>query len=325
MRSILSQSYPNLELIVVDDSSTDRTPEVAARAASGDPRVRVVRAPRPPEGWVGKSWACWIGYSESRGDLLLFVDADSNLAPWAVAGVVEEVVSGGFDVVTAVPTFVCRTLACGAVEVALASTIRVFSPHWRVSDLRGNPWVFGGFFAVRRAAYEAVGGHEAVRWSTVEDRDLARLLKDRGYSIEMVRSEGAVRFCWAEGLKEALEAVARISSRDAPRERWMALLACSFVGVMWVLPPVLLFASLFGPTYSLASSIVALVLEAGHASLTLLSGEVDANPLSIPLSPAGGLIVAWGIWRAHLFRVRKRPVTWKGRCVLPPPEHPQSD
>ena len=75
--SILSATYPNLELIVVDDNSTDGTGEIAGAAAQGDPRVRVITCPPLPEGWFGKQWACATGAKAARGSVLQFTDADT--------------------------------------------------------------------------------------------------------------------------------------------------------------------------------------------------------------------------------------------------------
>src|SRR5579862_2848119 len=78
LRSLLGQTYSNLEIFAVDDSSTDSTPQILAKFANEDSRIHAVSAGKKPEGWVGKTWPCWRGFEESSGEILLFVDADST-------------------------------------------------------------------------------------------------------------------------------------------------------------------------------------------------------------------------------------------------------
>ena len=85
VRSVLATSYRPMELLVVDDRSTDDTAAIVERLAAGDPRVRLVRGEPLPEGWYGKPWACLQGYREAKGSLLLFTDADTTHAPALLA------------------------------------------------------------------------------------------------------------------------------------------------------------------------------------------------------------------------------------------------
>ena len=81
LSSLLAQTYPNLEIIAVDDSSTDSTLSLISKLSSKDDRLRSISAGKKPEGWVGKTWPCWRGFEESKGDILVFVDADSTYRP----------------------------------------------------------------------------------------------------------------------------------------------------------------------------------------------------------------------------------------------------
>src|SRR6185503_16385453 len=89
LRSILKTEYKNVEILVIDDRSTDDTAKIAERVAATDPRMRVIHGAELPKGWYGKPWACWQGFQQAQDTVLLFTDADTvhgpRLLPRAVA------------------------------------------------------------------------------------------------------------------------------------------------------------------------------------------------------------------------------------------------
>jgi chlorobactene glucosyltransferase len=103
VRALLAQDYPALEILVWDDGSTDATGAIVAGLAAGDRRLRLLTGPPPPPGWFGKHHACWQAAGRATGDWLLFVDADTRLAPAAVSRLVAAGGATGADLVTALP------------------------------------------------------------------------------------------------------------------------------------------------------------------------------------------------------------------------------
>src|SRR5438552_1363880 len=103
LRSIAGQTHRNLEFVVVDDRSTDRTAEMAASVVEGDGRGRMVHGEELPEGWVGKNWACYQGFRMSSGDWLIFVDSDSTMARDAVERSLSNAKRTGRDVPSVFP------------------------------------------------------------------------------------------------------------------------------------------------------------------------------------------------------------------------------
>ncbi len=175
--SILATNYPNLELIVVDDSSTDGTREVAERAIAGDKRAHVITNSPLPAGWFGKQWACNSGAKVARGEILQFTDADTEHAPDLVARSVNAMKTsnadlfsiaghqelGGFwEKVLQPQMFTVLSMRYGGTESITQSN--------RVS----NKIAAGQCIFVKRSSYDAIGGHGAVRSSVAEDLLLAQ-------------------------------------------------------------------------------------------------------------------------------------------------------
>jgi chlorobactene glucosyltransferase len=192
VRSLLATQYSAFEVIVVDDHSTDATAEMALAVAPSDSRLTVLANPDLPNGWFGKQWACTNGAAVARGTLLLFTDADTEHAPDLLPRAVNALLQSKADLLSVagrqeMRSFWERVLQPQVFWMLLArygGTDSV-SRAQRPEDVIAN----GQFMLLRRDAYEAVGGHEAVRDKVAEDLALAQLLHSRDYAVHLVRGD----------------------------------------------------------------------------------------------------------------------------------------
>jgi len=184
VRSILSQDYPNFELVVVDDRSTDGTGEILDRMAREDARVRAVHLTHTalPPGWGGKSYALHGGLPHADGKWLLFVDADVELQPDVLSGALAIATARQFDLLSLLPRFVGDTFWEQLLQpLAGAATSAMFLIALTNTNASSVAFANGQFLLVRKDVYDAIGGHEAIRGTLSEDVALARKLKSAGY------------------------------------------------------------------------------------------------------------------------------------------------
>jgi glycosyltransferase involved in cell wall biosynthesis len=187
IRSVLAQSYQPLEVIVIDDRSQDDTADIVRRIAAHDPRVRLLSTSGLPAGWTGKTNALATGAREARGTWLLFIDSDTRHDPSNLTILMEYARREQSDLVSILPRMrhgsfwerVCQPLA--------GMIVMLNFPVGRINDDAEIDTAFanGQYILMRRAAYEAVGGHAAVRDKFVEDIQLARVTKAHHYRIRL--------------------------------------------------------------------------------------------------------------------------------------------
>lgn len=189
VRSVLATRYPNVEVIVVDDHSTDGTGELARAVAAGDARLRVLEAPPLEPGWFGKQWACAAGAHVARGTLLLFTDADTRHAPDLLPRAVNALRERSADLLTVagrqeMHSFwerVIQPQMFGLLSLRYGGTEHVNNSR-RPSNVIAN----GQFILVRRDAYDAMHGHALVRDRVAEDLALAQEWVRAGHRIALV-------------------------------------------------------------------------------------------------------------------------------------------
>ena len=322
--SILSTTYPNLELIVVDDGSTDGTAEIARETAAGDLRVRVVTCAPLPEGWFGKQWACATGAKVARGSVLQFTDADTvhaaDLVPrsikamrarraqlLSVAG--RQQLGGFWERVIQPQVFTILGMRYGGTESVTQAT--------SVSNKIAN----GQCIFVTHDSYNAIGGHAGVRSSAAEDLMLAqrffaarkRVVLVLGVNQLSTRMYGSLREI-VGGWRKNVFAAGLDTVPFGRIGRTMFPLFLLMPPLMELLPPLALVLAAFG----VAASSTLLLWAAISCAATLIwwivvyvtTGE---NPLYALAYPLGALMLLYIFVTAV---IRGRRVTWKGRTYI---------
>jgi len=318
VRSILASDYPRLELVVVDDHSTDGTGALARAAAGDDPRVRVVVPPLLPAGWMGKQWACASGAAESRGTLLCFADADTahaaDLLPRAVAAlrsrraallsVIGRQELGSFW------ERVTQPLVLAVLAGRYGGTERVARSR-RVADKIAN----GQCLLVTREAYDAAGGHAAVRDRVSEDLVLAQRVFAKGFEVALVLGVEQLSTRMYRSLPELvggwtknMYAGGREGMRPGSIGRALFPLLLLFPPVSLLLPPLLVLVAALGAITPVPWAPLALVATLFFAALAYR--RCGVSPLYALAYPAGAGVLLAIVLRAI---ARGRRVRWKGR------------
>ncbi len=188
--SLVGLEYPNKEIIVVDGGSTDGTRELVQKFAH---QMTLVDEEPLPVGWVGKNWACHLGYKKSRGELLLFTDGDSVHATDSLARSVNYLEAENADLVTLAPGTILRSFWERLLQPPIFLLIMILVGGKLVNDdHRQNAIGNGQYMLFRRESYDKIGGHYAVRDKIIEDYSLGRLLKKAGMRLRFVTASDAL-------------------------------------------------------------------------------------------------------------------------------------
>lgn len=324
VRSITAQDYPVFDIVVVDDRSDDGTGALARALSPGQATsLRVLDGEDLPAGWLGKPWACWQGALSATGELLLFTDADTTHGPELLARAVAAMEEDDVELLTVTGRQLMVTFWERLVQpqVFFAMLVRYYDldgmlrrGRWRSAIANGQYLLF------RRDAYEALGGHEAVKGEVAEDLALAQRVVRTGRRLSMRRGERSL----ATRMYRSLGELVRGWSKNVlvgglqtmpPRVRPLVPPAAALTGaVAWIVPPLSLVACAVGLVaspivlaWSATTVAVSLVL---WVLITARMGAPGVYGLIYPVGAAVGLYIFMRAW------VRGGRVEWKGRTYM---------
>ena len=305
VRSLLAQTWESMELIVVNDRSTDSTGRILA--AIDDSRLRVINGEEPPPGWLGKPHALHQGALQARGEILLFVDADIQYEPDAVAAAVDHLRRSKARMITLLPHLEMHGFWENVAMPQLTLTAFTFLPTW-LSNLTTYPRLgIGGGTGnlVWRDSYERAGGHAALKDAVIDDVGLARLLRRSGLRTEVVRSSTQVSVRMYHGLREIVDGFTKNTFAVFGRN-YLVASVLTILGLMVNVWPYI--AALTGDVIAIATvGVITLTRLILFAALRYsLLAALFAHPLCM-------LVWTWIIVRSMwITGVRKR-LMWRGR------------
>jgi chlorobactene glucosyltransferase len=194
VKTWLAQTYPDYEVLLLDDGSTDGTAARAIEAANGDQRFAVIQGQPLPKGWVGKNWACDQLSRAASGEILVFTDADVRWSPQALASLVGEMHRTRADLLSAWPTQLTSSWAERLVVPMLGFSVLSYLPVLAVHYVKWPIFraAIGQCLAFQRDAYIKIGGHSGVYNELVEDMTLARKIKQNGMRLRLADGAGQI-------------------------------------------------------------------------------------------------------------------------------------
>ena len=204
MQSRLQDDYPNLEILLIDDRSTDRTGEIVDKIAAKDSRVKAIHISELPEGWVGKPYALDQGAKLATGDWLLFSDADVYIKPTAIKRAITYCESRKLDHLTIFPELYQTRFLLDTLLSLFIRWICLMARVWAVEDEKSNASAGAGAFnLVRRSALEKIKGFEALRLEVADDVALGQVLKKSGARSSLINGRHYVGIYFYRSIREA--------------------------------------------------------------------------------------------------------------------------
>lgn len=192
---VLAQTYPNFEVWVLDDHSTDETLALAKAYASQDTRLHIIEGSPLPTNWLGKAWACHQLAQYAQGEILVFTDADTLWQPEALNAVITAIQAESIDLYTVWSTQITITWSERLIVPLMGFVILSYLPSLltHYTPFSAFAAANGQFMAWRKPAYQRVGGHQGVAQNVLDDVTLARQAKKHRLRLRMADGAGLIR------------------------------------------------------------------------------------------------------------------------------------
>ena len=308
LRSVLAQDYPGLEVIVVNDRSTDRTGAILDRMAEQESRLRVIHNQELPSGWLGKNHALQLGAGAARGDLLLFTDADVIFEPSSLRRAVGYLLRERFDHLAVAPEIVVPGPLLGMFMGAFAVFFNLYARTWKVRDPKSSAHVgIGAFNLLRADAYRRIGGHEPIRMRPDDDMKLGKLVKAAGLRQALAMGRGLVRVEWYSSLREVARGLEK-NSFSGVEYSVVRLVGSTFALLAFNVWPFVAVFVTSGVTRMLYAAIAVLLLAVAAGGIRESGGKAW-HALGFPFA---SLFFLYVLWRSTLKALWNRGIDWRG-------------
>lgn len=321
VRSLLAQDYPEFEVIVLDDQSTDETRTILEKIQLKNPKLKIINGSSLPAGWLGKHWACHQLAIAARGELILFTDADTNHEPYALRQSVFTMQNAGADLLTAYPHEQViswgEKLTVPILGFALFSFVPVFLARWRFFSRLSI--TIGQFMLFRHSAYDAMGGYDSIRSHPVDDVALGRRLTGQGFKWLLVDGTNIIHCRMYQDFHSAVAGFTKNLFAFFDHHVVLFLLAWLWIGIVFLEPLLVIMFNVFGLQLNYFPLSLAGIAVFESVFLFVLAYQRLRLPLYLVWFYPVSIIIFVALALRSLYFARQGRHTWKDRN-LPRPE-----
>lgn len=317
VESLVNQDYDNIEILLIDDNSTDNTLNKIKFLSSKYSNVSAIKGEILPKEWAGKNWACHQLSKLSKGSYLLFIDADTRLGQYAVSSGIREIQENNLEFLTLIPKRKILNFTDYLIWIMVSFFILCWVPMLIAKKLPYSLFAagFGQFLLFNKEAYIKIGGHEKIKGLVLDDFELARSIKTFGFSASVLDGTSIVE---TKGYKSSIEAVDGHAKSIFATFRYNILFFIfAFFGLL------ILF---YLPFLNLFSYFLGIELQSNFLTLSLLSiacifGSIFISSKSFSLSffssflyPFAMIVLLFSAYRSFLSSF-DGDLKWKGRST----------
>jgi len=306
LNSVLKLDYSNCKIIVINDRSTDRTPQILQRIAEANPALSIITIKDLPQGWLGKNHALYQGYLASSQEWLLFTDADIMYNPKALKKAIHYALTNKLDHLAALPEITSRSSLFVSVMNTFAILLETRLQSWNVSKPRSKASIgIGAFNLVKRTAYEKAGTHTVISLRPDDDLKLGERIKHAGLRQNVVYGEKEISLQWYTSLQEFVNGLMKNTFSVSNYNLLLAFASAIGILLAVVLPiPVLLFQGQNG--ISLASVIIVF-----QVLLMLYKRGIHGKWWHVLMIPFAGLVLMYIIIKSAILTLQQGGIYWR--------------
>jgi len=307
LESLRHIDYPGLEIIAVNDRSSDATAQILNDGAKRDPRLTIVRIEALPAGWLGKPHALQAAYEGSRGEWLLFTDADVCFRPDAIRRAIALANAKQLDHLTLMSDVEMHGFWEKTVLTFFGMGFHLATNPRAVSDPRSRAYVgIGAFQLVKRTAYEGSGMHRRLALEVVDDMKLGKIVKQAGFRSGVGIAQGFVAVRWHAGIRNIIHGVTKNFFAGAEFKISVVALQLSTLFCVSILP---FLALPFAHGWTLALAWLCVAIAVGFHTGTAL--VMRASPLYALTHPVGAAIFSYMLLRSTVVTLLQGGVVWR--------------
>jgi glycosyltransferase involved in cell wall biosynthesis len=308
LHSLLALKYPKLEIIAINDRSTDATPQIMDRFQKEHPEIKVIHLKELPEGWLGKNHALYYGSKLATGEWLLFTDADVMMKSDTLTKTLSFVTENHLDHLTIYEHHLRKTFWLRVMFMGHYLTYTIFFRPWRIRFAWSKRALgHGAFNLINAKVYRNCGGHEAIALECLDDMKLGELVKLNGYKQDTLNGRDYVEREWYHSLPHMIKGWEKnnFAFFDYKILPFFFNVLMALLFFIWPVVAVFFFP---GPARWLNIASIALTLVLG----AFVAVHFRIQKRYTIFYPIGVLILIYSAWNSFVKVYRQNGVVWRG-------------